>query len=151
MAASLVSLAKRQGNRGDAFSTVPVQMRHRLVERLDLLIRLKRTQSYGEQYDLLSERYTQDEGKEEFVKNSRRYYSNGDRFLGFAVKSVSAHFKSDGEANWWTFFGCMASREHGHRTHVRAAVDVVFEKGDFYFSDIEPATSLGGKAASYTH
>ena len=131
----------------DVFTPVPVILRARLIERLNLLVDYQRAQQWEKQYDLLSVLFTQGTSKEEFVKLSRDWYAQGlgTTLLDFTPNAVVVHSGSVDHGEW-TIYGCAKVREKKRIVQLYASVDAHRENGDWFFSQVGVITPIDGKA-----
>lgn len=113
----------------DLFAGVPAAQRERLVERLKLLVEYQRGGAWDKLYDLLSPIVTQDETKEQFLRNT----VSSPTLVDFSPEFVSIKTGAPSDV---MIEGCAIQTEKGRRRKMRAAVDAFFENGEWYFSPV---------------
>lgn len=131
----------------DVFNSVPAPQRARLIERLTLLIKYKRTQQWANLHGLLAEIYIGGESKEQFTKRFANLQAQGllDELIDFTPKSTVVHSESVDHGEW-TIFGCAKLSEKKQTRYLYASVTAWREKGDWFFSDIGIITPIDGPA-----
>ncbi len=135
-----------QGENKEVLASVPVSLRQRLVERLNLLIEYQKAQQWDKQYDLLAAPVIQDDTKESHVKRLEQWYAQGlgDILVGFVPRSVAVHSDSMDHGEW-TLFGCAKLRKGKRIVNLSASVSAYREEGDWYFSPIQVINPIDGK------
>jgi hypothetical protein len=138
-------LTLAQASDAEVFAAVPEAQRARLIERLNLLIEYQQTQQWAKQYDLLSSLTKSAEGKQDFVNRTRQAYTKWGRtpLISFTPYNVGQVQAAPGRTPW-VIAGCSQVLEKGEKVSKLAIVEAYWEKGDWYFSEVQnPGTGSG--------
>jgi hypothetical protein len=135
---------KAQNPESQLYSSVPQQLRARLLERLDLYVEYQRNKKYDKLYDLFYDEAIatafKGQDKAEFVA----VYKKGDdqnksvRLLAFAANRVEKVDEDGTEV--YKIYGDAKLHEQGEAAEKHMVIRAKFQKGDWYFS--APATVL---------
>jgi hypothetical protein len=134
----LSSPAFAQASDPRVFAPVPEARRARLIERLNLLIEYQKTQQWPKQYDLLSSLTTRAQSKRDFINITRQAYSKWGRapLLSFTPNQVGL-VQVDPNRKVWFISGCSQVLEKGQKVNQHAVVEAYWEKGDWFFSEVQ--------------
>ena len=138
--------AAQTGKKSDLYEIVPDSIKSSFARRMSLFIETMRSERYEKAYDLLAKDYTRKQSREDFAREQKTYYSNGDKFIDFVPDVIMS--ESDGGAEDPTEFsviGCLVRREKGKQIKLSADLGVYVEAGNIYFSKFEPLRGKDGK------
>ena len=129
----------------DSLESIPLHLRKRLLERLQLLVEYQGNKQWDKEYELLSKTFIQGKSKDEFIKESNRVVQDPYISTLFAFKPTSAvlvyNLPNDAE---WSIFGCGTYSRKGLLVKVEAVIAANFYDGEWFFSEISTVTQVDG-------
>ena len=143
MAFLLAAPACLRPQKKELYAAVPVELRARLLERLDLLVEYQRTQQWERQYELLASMIREAESKSPFIENSIRAYKNQERAALLDFTPFRVDFLKVKTKEVWMIFGCSQVLEKGRKANMLMAVQAYRERDDWFFSTVEEVSPAG--------
>ena len=121
---------KKRATSDEIFAAIPMQLRSRLIERLDLLVTYQTKRQWDKVYDLLGDRYRGEETKAKFVSEQKL----ASRLTKFTPDATQDSYRSETDGEW-TIWGCGEYGSWPRDKHL-SAVEAYRQNGEWYFSTI---------------
>ncbi len=120
-------------NKHEVFSSVPPKIRGQLVEKVKLLIKLKREKKYSDIYDILSEVTKDTTPLDTFIKANKdgERYSNAFQFIDFVPDEVYELYP-----DFWLVKGCGKFKSDGKQKSFVAQTEASLENNEWYFTSM---------------
>ncbi len=142
LTSSHAMFAQTQG--AQVFSAIPEERRGRLIERLRSLVQYQRNQQWSKQYELLSTLQRRAQSKQDFINLNRQMYSKWGRtpLVEFVPLKITLE-QVDKTEKVLFIAGCSVVLEKGTKVTKAALVEAYWEKGDWFFSEVQNLGAVG--------
>jgi hypothetical protein len=129
----------------DPLSPIPVKLRPKLKERLNLLINYQGARQWSKMYDLLTASIKGGRNRDDYANWRRQseIIPPISTLLAFApTEAITIDQSPDGGA--WFILGCAQYRRRGRMVQIKSGVTAELQNNEWWFSEVGTATQIDG-------